>query len=72
MTYQKYSQSARKKVKETRIAKNMTVKQLAGAAELSVSTIYRIENGKAEINLYTLYRLCTAFNIKASDFIKSL
>lgn len=50
----------------------MTVKQLAGAAELSVSTIYRIENGKAEINLYTLYRLCTAFNIKASDFIKSL
>lgn len=72
MNTEKYSQSACKKVKEIRIAKNMTIKQLAGAAEISVSTIYRIENGKAEINLYTLYRLCTAFNIKTLDFIKSL
>lgn len=72
MTYLKYSQLAGQKVKEIRIAKNMTVKQLAQAAKLSISTIYRIETGKLDINLFTIYKLCKAFQIKELDFIKSI
>lgn len=68
----KYSQLAGKKVKEMRIARNMTVKQLAQAAKLSVSTIYRIETGRSDINLFTIYQLCAAFKVKELDFIKSL
>ena len=72
MKTKKYCALAGKKIKELRLQNNLKVSKLAKLSELAPSTIRRIETGNYDIELFTIYKLCRAFNIKALDFFKSL
>lgn len=69
MAISKYSILACKKFKEIRLKQNISVKELAKIARISVSTIYKIEKGQADIHLVTMDKLCSAFNINIFDFL---
>ena len=69
MKTKKYCALAGKKIKELRLQNNLKVSELAKLSELSPSTIRRIETGNYDIELFTIYKLCRAFNIKALDFL---
>ena len=72
MAISKYSILACKKFKEIRLKQNISVKELAKIARISVSTIYKIEKGQADIHLVTMDKLCSAFNINIFDFLNLL
>jgi transcriptional regulator with XRE-family HTH domain len=56
-------------LKQARKDANMTQVQLAAAADVSLTTIQRIENGKLqETSVGTITRLCNALGITISSF----
>ena len=72
MTELKLCQKAGIVLKKLRVKRNMTAKELAKSAKLSLSTIYKIETGKSDIKIFTLWKLCRALEIKELDFIKMI
>ncbi|WP_091315155.1 helix-turn-helix transcriptional regulator [Flavobacterium terrigena] len=56
------------KVKELRVARNMSQNDLAFLCELDKQSISRIERGKTNITLKTSLILSKAFNVKIYDF----
>lgn len=72
MAISKYSILACKKFKEIRLKQNISVKELAKIARISISTIYKIEKGQTDIHLVTMDKLCSAFNINIFDFLSLL
>ena len=51
-----------------RIDKNLSMQQLATLAEIEKSQIYRIENGKVDVRISTLYLLAEALKIEVTEF----
>lgn len=59
-----------KKLKETRISKNMTQEYIANIADVNVSHISNIENNRVKVSLSTLVQMCNALDVTL-DFILS-
>ena len=53
------------RVKQARLARHMTQQQLAEAADISVSFLSNIENGRQVMNVETLIALLDCLNISA-------
>lgn len=53
------------RLKQARLAKNMTQAQLAEAAGISISFLSNIENGRQVMNIQTLIALLDSLNISA-------
>lgn len=59
-----------KKLKNTRIAKNLTQEYVANIADVNVSHISNIENNRVKVSLSTLVQMCNALDTTV-DFILS-
>ncbi len=58
-----------KRIKEARIEKGLSQKQLALSAGMRQPDISRVEEGKKNVTLYTLARLCQILEIKTIDIL---
>jgi len=54
-------------IKETRIEKGLSQKQLAHAVSMKQPDVSKVEEGKKNITLFTLIRLCKTLGIKRLD-----
>lgn len=59
-----------KRLKETRISKNLTQEYVANMADVNVSHISNIENNRVKVSLSTLIQICNALDTTV-DFILS-
>ena len=59
-----------KKIKDTRISKQLTQEQVANIADVNVSHISNIENNRVKVSLSTLVQICNALDITV-DYILS-
>ena len=57
-------------VRDYRIRKKLTQAELAQKAKLHQTHISRIENGKKDIFLVTLYKIARALDVRACDLVK--
>ena len=57
------------KIKQQRLAQQMTVQELAYRCEMERSNISRIESGKVNVTVKTMCAICNALNIKLKDII---
>ena len=57
-----------KKLKDTRISKNLTQEYVANIANVNVSHISNIENNRVKVSLSTLVQICNALDITV-DYI---
>ena len=55
-------------LKKLRVDKDLSMQQLATLAEIEKSQIYRIENGKVDVRISTLYLLAEALKIEVTEF----
>ncbi len=55
-------------LKKLRADKNLSMQQLATLAEIEKSQIYRIENGKVDVRISTLYLLADTLQVEVIDF----
>ncbi|WP_295651767.1 helix-turn-helix transcriptional regulator [uncultured Mucilaginibacter sp.] len=55
-------------LKKLRNDKNLSMQQLATLAEIEKSQIYRIENGKVDLRISTLYLLADTLKVDVTDF----
>ncbi len=56
-------------LKKLRNDKNLSMQGLATLAEIEKSQIYRIENGKVDVRISTLYLLAETLKVDIRDFI---
>jgi transcriptional regulator with XRE-family HTH domain len=56
-------------LKKLRNGKNLSMQELATLAEIEKSQIYRIENGKVDVRISTLYLLAEALKVDVSQFL---
>ncbi|MCL1873606.1 MAG: XRE family transcriptional regulator [Clostridiales bacterium] len=61
-----------KKIKELRIARNMTLKDLSNATELSISFLSQIERGITSVAIQSLGNIAKALGVELSYFFRSL
>ena len=52
------------KIKQQRLAQQMTVQELAYRCEMERSNMSRIESGKVNVTVKTMCAICNALNIK--------
>ena len=57
------------KIKQQRLAQQMTVQELAYQCEMERSNMSRIESGKVNVTVKTMCAICNALNIKLKDII---
>lgn len=57
------------RLKELRISKKLTIKQLAKILKLSPTTIYRYENGKTAPRAEDVLRICAYFFVRVDYFL---
>lgn len=60
------------RVKQARLAKHMTQQQLAEAADISVSFLSNIENGRQSMNLRALIAVSDALEVSADSLIRDI
>lgn len=60
------------RVKQARLARHMTQQQLAEEADISVSFLSNIENGRQSMNLRALIAISDALNVSADSLIKEV
>jgi DNA-binding XRE family transcriptional regulator len=58
------------KIKAYRIIHSLSVRQFAETAEISHTTIYAIEAGKADISVKTLRKIALVLGIRLEDCLK--
>jgi len=58
-------------LKKLRADKNLSMQQLATLAEIEKSQIYRIENGKVDVRISTLYLLADTLKVNVNEFFIS-
>ena len=56
-------------LKKLRNDKNLSMQELATLAEIEKSQIYRIENGKVDVRISTLYLLAETLNVDVIHFL---
>lgn len=57
-----------RRIKNIRLAKNMTQNDLAIECEFEKASLSRIEAGKTNITIRTLYKISTALEIPIAEF----
>ena len=57
-------------VRKIRIERGLSMQQLATLAEIEKSQIYRIENGKVDARVSTLYILAKVLNVRVQAFLE--
>ena len=57
------------KIKQQRLAQQMTVQELAYRCEMERSNMSGIEYGKENVTVKTMCAICNALNIKLKDII---
>ena len=60
------------RVKQARLVRHMTQLQLAEAADISVSFLSNIENGRQSMNLRALIAISDALNVSADSLIREV
>ena len=60
------------RIKQARLAKNMTQEDLADQIDISVAFLSRVERGNSHINLKRLNQLCNYLDKEFTDLIKSV
>jgi len=60
------------RVKAARLAKHMTQQQLAEAADISVSFLSNIENGRQSMNLRALIAISAALDVSADSLLNDI
>ncbi|GAB2840732.1 helix-turn-helix domain-containing protein [Ferruginibacter profundus] len=58
------------RIKTIRVSKNMTQNQLAMECDFEKASLSRIESGKSNPTIRTLYKLSKALEISLEDFFK--
>ena len=53
-----------KRIAEIRQAKGLSIRQLAEACEVNFANIYKIENGKYNVSIDILGKICEALNFR--------
>lgn len=71
-SYEEIIRSIAKKIKEIRQSKGLSVQEVAYRCDIERSNLSRLEAGKTNMTIKTLYIICTALNIKLSDLIDGL
>lgn len=59
------------KIKELRVSKNLTIKQLADIVDCTPSLISQLERGKTDPSISMLKRIADALNVNIVDFFMS-
>jgi transcriptional regulator with XRE-family HTH domain len=57
------------RLKELRQARNLSVRGLAKAAEVSTETVYSVEHGRRQPSVRTLGKLARALGVEAKDLL---
>ena len=57
-------------LKKLRVEKDLSMQQLATLAEIEKSQIYRIENGKVDVRISTLYLLAETLKVDVKEFFQ--
>ena len=57
------------KIKQQRLAQQMTIQELAYRCEMERSNMSRIESGKVNVTVKTMCAICNALNLKLKDII---
>jgi len=60
------------RIRGLRMQRELTLKQLAGRSNLSVSLISQIERAESSASLASLYKIATALNVRIADFFEGL
>ena len=55
-------------LRKLRIDQNLSMQELATLAEIEKSQIFRIENGKVDVRISTLYLLADALKVDVNQF----
>lgn len=59
-----------KKIKELRIQKGLTLKDLSERTELSISFLSQVERGTTSLAITSLKKIADALNTKMAEFLK--
>ena len=72
MNKSEYLKIVGERVKAIRLEKNLTQLDLVGrmAGEIDPTNISRIESGRTNPTIFTMYRLAEALEVPVSDFFK--
>lgn len=70
--YKELFSATGKVIKRLRQKKGLTVNLLAYENDLQKSLISRLENGRNEPKLASLWKIAEALNIRPSDFVKEI
>ena len=57
-------------LRRLRIDQNLSMKELATLAEIEKSQIYRIEKGKVDVRVSTMYLLATTLKVDVKEFFQ--
>ncbi len=68
MTEQEFLAGLGLRIKELRIKKNISQKDLAMECNFEKASMSRIESGKTNITILTLYKIMTALEADVKDF----
>lgn len=60
------------RIKQARLAKNLTQEDLAEKIDISVAFLSRVERGKAKVNLNRLNQLCDLLDISEGDVLTGI
>ncbi len=60
----------RRRLRELRVARGMTLEEVASRAQIDVSTLSRLESGKRRLALDHLPRLATALSVSTDDLLR--
>jgi transcriptional regulator with XRE-family HTH domain len=55
------------KVRELRVSKGMTTRELARVAEISTETLNAIEHGRRQVQVRTLAKVAKALDVEVKD-----
>jgi transcriptional regulator with XRE-family HTH domain len=64
---EKFIKALGMRVREVRLAKGMTMEQLADEAKMDYQQVLRVENGKVNATVSTMHRIATALNVPLSE-----
>ena len=59
-------------VRKIRLEKGMTMEELAYASDMELSQVYRIEKGKVNATISSLYAIAKGFEISLQDLLQDL
>lgn len=59
-------------VRKLRVEKNITMEELAYASEMELSQIYRIEKGKINATVSSLFAIARGLNISLQELLQEL